>query len=329
MEIAVEDIARRLGEALGVDCVDMPADDDIASLRRGVSMLVYTVFDFGVVGLLGERVLVARPREDLAPAHLVRLLDEVDAASPHPVVCSLRSVTPYLRDALLGEHRGFVIDDGQAYVPGFLRLVPKRRLKSVPAPEPWGPAERQAFIYLIGHMGEEVTAAGLREATGMSATSAARALAKVAAAAPIERSVGGLTGRTNMWRVVDAELFVERGTAAFGNPVRRRLFVETTEAGGMPLAGLSALANRSLLVPPGMEQRACGVARSKGLHSVDRFEVGASVREVFVLSYDPAPFVDGGLVDLYTMVRTVDRADERVDSAIEEATEGCPWLRMA
>ena len=325
----MDDIAKRLGEALGADCDVMPADVAVASLRQSVSMLAYATFDFGLVELLGEGILLARPREDLAPARLVRLLDEVDAASPHPVVCSLRSVTPYLRDAMLRERRGFVTDDGQAYVPGFLRLVPKRRLKPVLAPESWGPAERQAFIYLLCHVGGEVTSAGLREVTGMSATSAARALAKVAATAPVERSVGGPTGRTNVWRVADAMSFVERGTAAFGDPVRRRLFAEATEVEGMPLTGLSALANRSLLVPPGKEQRACSVARAKGLHAVDPYEADTTTSEVLVLSYDPAPFVDGKLVDLYTMVRTVDRADERVDSAVDEATEGCPWLRMA
>lgn len=324
----MDDIAKRLGEALGVDCVSISADDIVASLRQGVSMLAYASFDFGIVELLGERVLVARPKEDLAPARLVRLLDEVDASSLCPVVCSLRSVTPYLRKALLGEHRGFVTDDGQAYVPGFLRLVPKRRLKPVLAPEPWGPAERQAFIFLVDHMGDEVTAAGLREATGMSATSAARAFAKVAATAPVEKSVGGPTGRTNVWRVADAVSFVESGTAALGDVVRRRLFVEATETEDIPLAGLSALANRSLLVPPSTEQRACGVARARGLKAIDPYEVDTQVCEVFVLSYDPAPFVENDMVDMYTMVRTVDRTDERVDSAVEEATEDCPWLRM-
>lgn len=329
MEIIVDDIGKRLGEALGVDCAAMPADDAVASVRREVSMLAYATFDFRLVELLGEGVLIARPREDLAPARLVRLLDEVDAASPHPVVCSLREVTPYLRETLLRERRGFVTDDGQAYVPGLIRLVPKRRLRTVPASEPWGPAERQAFIYLVGHVGEDVTAADLREATGMSATSVTRALAKVAATAPVERSVGGPRGRTNVWRVEDPESFVERGTAAFGDPVRRRLFVEATEAEGMPLAGMSALASRSLLVPPGIEQRACGAARARGLHAVVPWELVAPVREVLVLSYDPVPLVGGGLVDLYTMLKTVDRSDERVDSAVEEATEGCPWLRMA
>ena len=325
----MDDIAKRLRDALGVECCAMPEDDATASLSQSVSMLAYATFEFSVVELLGERILVAKPRESLAPAQLVGLLDELDAASPYPVACSLRSVTPYLRGTLLRERRGFITDDGQVYVPGFLRLVPKKRLRRVTAPEPWGPAERQAFIYLLGCIGEDATVADLREVTGMSATSATRAIARVAAIAPIEKSVGGSTGRTNMWRVEDAESFVERGTVAFGDPVRRRLFVEAKEAKSLPLVGLSALADRSLLVPPSIEQRACGVARAKELHARDPYESEALVREVIVLSYDPTPFAEGGLVDLYTMVRTVDRANERVDSAVEEATEGCPWLRLA
>ena len=325
----MDDIAKRLRDALGVECCAMPEDNATASLSQSVSMLAYATFEFSVVELLGERILVAKPRESLAPVQLVGLLDELEAASPYPVACSLRSVTSYLRGTLLRERRGFITDDGQVYVPGFLRLVPKKRLRRVTAPEPWGPAERQAFIYLLGCIGEDATVADLREVTGMSATSATRAIARVAAIAPIEKSVGGSTGRTNMWRVEDAESFVERGTVAFGDPVRRRLFVEAKEAKSLPLVGLSALADRSLLVPPSIEQRACGVARAKELHARDPYESEALVREVIVLSYDPTPFAEGGLVDLYTMVRTVDRANERVDSAVEEATEGCPWLRLA
>lgn len=325
----MDDMAKRLSETLGVDCVVLPADDVSTFLRHAVSMLTYASFDFRAVELLGERLLFARPREDLAPARLTRLLDEVDAASPWPVVCDLRSVTPYLRDILLRERRGFVTDDGQAYVPGFLRLAPRRRLRNAPVLEPWGPAERQAFIYLLSHVGEDVTAAGLREAVGMSTTSAARAFAKVAAAAPVEKTVGGPTGRTNVWRVTDAESFVECGTVAFGNPVRRRLFVKATDAADLPLVGLSALAKRSLLAEPHMEQRACSGTQAKGLLAVNPYEEDMPTSEVIVLTYDPAPFVEDGLVDLYTMVRTVDRADERVESAIEEATEGHPWLRLA
>lgn len=324
----MDDMAKMLGEALGVDCIALPADGTGASLRQKLSILVYAAFDFYCVELLSERILIARPREDLVPVRLIRFLDEVDAASPYPVVCSLRSVTPYLRAILFREHKGFVTDDGQAYVPGFLRLVPKRRLRPAQAPDPWGPAERQAFIYLLGHIGEEVTATGLREVTGMSATSATRALAKVAASTPVERSVGGPTGRTNVWRVADVESFVERGMASFGDAVRRHLFVEATAAAGLPLAGLSALADQSMLVPPRMEQRACGARQARGLRLVGPYDVGVPASEVLVLSYDPAPFVRDGMVDPFTMIVTIPeemREDERVHMAIEDAVGGYAW----
>ena len=323
------DIGNVFSEALGVDCVVLSGDVVDARLKEGLSMLAYSSFAFQPLEVLGERVLVARPRERIAPVRLTRLLDEVGRSVDETVVCSLPSVTPYLRNVFLSERCGFVTDDGQAYIPGFLRLIPRRQLPAASQPEPWGPAERQAFLHLLTHVGSTVTSADLRKATGMSATTANRALAAVASAAPVERAVGGATGRTNVWRVENAEAFVERGTEAFGDPLRRHVYVERSEADGLPLAGLSALSERSLLAPPVVGQRACGVRDARGLHPVDPHETCGLMSEVLVLSFDPKPFMRDGMVDLYTMIRTVDRSDERVDAALEEATEGCPWLRLA
>lgn len=323
------DITRTLSDALGVECVALPVDDVDARLRRGLSMLAYSSFDFQPLEILGERVLVARPRERMAPAVLTRLLDEVGCAAGDTVVCSLPSVTPYTRGVLLEERRGFVTDDGQAYVPGFLRLIPVRRMRPVTSAGPWGPAERQAFLFLLGHIGENVTANDLRSATGMSMTSAARALRTVSASVPIGKNVFGETGRLNVWRVTDADAFVERGSVAFGEAERKRFWASEAEVGFLPLAGLSALSERSLLAPPRVPQRACGFRGARSIRQVDPYEHDGDLAEVIVLSYDPAPFVDDGLVDLYTMIRIVDRSDERVDAAVEEATEGCPWLRLA
>lgn len=329
LRICMVDIAATLSNALGVVCVTSPRDDADARLRRGLSMLAYSSFDFQPLEVLGERVLVARPRERMAPARLTRLLDEVGCAVGDTVVCSLPSVTPYLRGVLLEEGRGFVTDDGQAYVPGLLRLMPARRMRSVTPADSWGPAERQAFLFLLGHVGEGVTANDLRLATGMSTTSAARALRTVSASVPVGKNVLGETGRLNVWRVTDVDSFVEKGSVVFGEAERRRFWASEAEVGFLPLAGLSALSERTLLAPPRAPQRACGPRDARSIRRVDGYEYDGSLTEVIVLSYDPAPFVEDGLVDAYTMVRTVDRSDERIDAAVEEATEGCPWLRLA
>ena len=46
---------------------------------------------------------------------------------------------------------------------------------------------------------------------------------------------------------------------------------------------------------------------------------------VHVLPYDPAPFARDGVVDPFTMLKTVSRHDERIDMAIEEIKEGMGW----
>ena len=46
---------------------------------------------------------------------------------------------------------------------------------------------------------------------------------------------------------------------------------------------------------------------------------------VHVLPYDPTPFAKDGVVDPFTMLKTVSRHDERIDMAIEEIKEGMGW----
>lgn len=324
----MDDLAQRLSDALGVECVG--ADCASERLFAGLSLLAVASFDFCRVEVLGEGLLVARPKEDMTPRSLVRLLGEVARASSDTVVCSLPSITPYLRRTLLSARRGFVSDDGQAYVPGLLRLMPQGERKRPLAPGPWSPAERLAFVYLLLHVGESVTSADLVAATGLSATSAKRALARVSESAPLERTLGGRTGRAAIWRVVDPEAFVEQGTAVFGEVVRRRFFVEEKDVQHLPYAGTSALAKRSLLAPPITPRRACSAGDASALVALQEMPAASvPVCEVLVLGYDPLPVAMDGLVDMYTMLRTVDRSDERIDLAVEEATEGCPWLRLA
>lgn len=46
---------------------------------------------------------------------------------------------------------------------------------------------------------------------------------------------------------------------------------------------------------------------------------------VHVLAYDPVPFASDGVVDAFTMLKTVKRHDERIDMAIEEIKEDMGW----
>lgn len=58
----------------------------------------------------------------------------------------------------------------------------------------------------------------------------------------------------------------------------------------------------------------------------DELEAFPDPVKVKVLAYDPRPQSSNGLVDEFTMMKTLDDPDdERVVLSLEEALGGCPW----
>ena len=257
----------------------------------------------------------------------MRQMQTVSDCSGMATVCLVEEMTPYLRRQLLGAGIGFASADGQAFVPGLLRLSAERALAPKPRRTSLSPAAKLAFLFLVNRVGEDVTVADFVSATGLSRSSGKRALEEVRAAAPLARRIAGPTMRTAVYRVDDPDGFAAQGSVAFGAAVAFCFHVERGDADGLPLSGLSALAARSLLSPPETPQVACSPRQAARLRkgAVDPGP-GRDAVEIQALSYDPAAFVERGLVDLCTMIMTVDRSDERVDSAVEEAVGGSPWL---
>ena len=284
-------------------------------------------FEIEGVSLLGEKMVCATPLQGMKHSALASHMDLMSESLGVPVVCVLEDMTPYLRRTLVDRGLAFVSGDGQAYVPGLLRLRRMRKAPVKPRRSSLSPAGRLVFIYLAGHVEEDVTVTDLALATGLSNASVKRAIDEVRAAAPLSKRMGGPKSRTAIYRVDESERFTAEGSASFGEAVRSRFLAGEGDASSLPLCGLSALAERSLLAPPRTPQVACSpsdAASLKGL-AVGPGHEGRAV-EVLALSYDPLPLAEDGLVDLCTMAMTVDRSDERVDSTIEEALEGRPWL---
>ena len=327
MESLMDDVAAMLGDALGIDGAAEWGGEALSAIVAKLPMVTRSLFDFSGVEMLGERMVVARPLGPMKPAALVGQMEVVSECAGMAAVCFVEDMTPYLRKTLLGAGAAFVSADGQAFVPGLLRLTANRELAPKPRRSSLSPAAKLAFLYLVGHVNEDVTVADLVSATGLSRSSGKRALEEVRAEAPLARRIGGPTSRTAIYRVDEPGDFSAQGSAAFGEAIESRFFVGREDAAGLPLSGLSALAARSLLSPPEIPQVACSPSDSARLRlGAVNPEPGKDVAEVQALSYDPAAFVEQGLVDLCTMAMTVDRSDERVDSAVEEAVGGSPWL---
>lgn len=317
--------AERVSELLGIDAAEWSGPE----LEQAVNFLplfLSGLYDLSGVEIAGERMIVARPVDNERPEALVRHMELISQHAGCPAVLSIDETTPYLRRKLVSTRTGFVTANGQAFIPGLLRLAPQTKTAPQTKRAFMSPSAKQAFVCLMLHAREDVTVADLVAATGMSRSSGKRALEEVRAAAPLSRGLAGPKSRTAVYRARDPQGLAYSGSAAFGPAVRERFLVPVDAAEGLPLCGRSALAECSLLSPPSPREVACAPGDAAQLREFAVEGRDGSV-EVAVLTYDPMPFVDAGRVDLCTMALTVDREDERINSCLEEAVEKeMPWL---
>lgn len=305
-----------------------PASIKVDDLAKALPMMAVASFSFEPVSVLGEDTLVIRPTRSMKPAELVKQARLVERSVDLQTVVRIESTTPYLRRELIAAEVGFLTDDGEFFMPARIRLkavkesVPRIERTSLP------PTAKAAALAILLDPDRGVTSADIARMVGISPTAAKRALRTLLDKTSLAKSVAGPTGRTFFYRVDSLESFAETVSEAFGPVVRERILVTEEDAAELPLCGLSALSERSLLSPPKTPQAAAAPSDAAALRLAAASEIGNErLVEVSVLDYDPYPFVKDGIVDPFTMMKTIRESDERIEMAIEEASKEVPWLK--
>lgn len=267
--------------------------------------------------VLGSSVLFAEGASESDES--LKRLDALERAVGEPVAVFLSSATTSQKRSLMAARRGFLTGQGDMYLPQ-LAVALKAGTQRKPVVRTFTPAQQQAFLYcLLG--GEPFTQEGLRKLTGISAAGASRALSSLSEAGLVDYRIGGKTGRKREYFVPDKVEFFRKGQKLFGNPIKS--YGDDAHAPGALVSGLSALAQRSDLVPPSKTIVATGPNNETG-ENIGIGDVGEAC-VVQRLSYDPSPFAEGGIVDPFTMLMTIDEDDERISMALRKALGGYSW----
>lgn len=268
---------------------------------------------------LGSSVLFA---EDISGAgETIKRLDALEKAVGEPVVAFLSSATTFQKRSFMAARRGFLTEQGDMYLPQ-LALALKEGMRRRSAIRTFTPAQQQAFLYcLLGS--EPLTQEGLRELTGISAAGASRALSSLSETGLIDYRIGGKTGRKREYFVPDKAEFFRRGKKLFGSPIRSYENKVCTPEDRVLASGLSALAERSDLLPPSNAIVAIGPNVKTNENPGDgEIEKTCIIQR---LAYDPIPFAENGAVDPFTMLMTIDEEDERISMALRKALGGYSW----
>jgi len=275
--------------------------------------------------------MLARSDEAETPAtirkHITHLRDKWDG----PVVYVREELQSYNRKRLIEHHVPFIVPGKQMYLPPLGVDLRERFGATRQKVETLSPSTQAVLIYALLQTAEEepLTAARLSPQLRYAPITLSRAFDELESA-DLARSDS--VGRTRQLHLKGTKKAVwSRALAMLRSPVKQLHHVrgDVHELQGLT-AGLSALAQRSMIVEP--SNAVIAVSREDWTSAQQRGSIElVSMREadtvdVEVWAYPPQILSDNGAVDPLSLYLSLhDEADERIESALEHMLEALPW----
>jgi len=237
----------------------------------------------------------------------------------------------YTRRRLVERHISFVVPGQQMYWPELgVAAQARKTARTVVKPEAFTPVAQAVLIHALnGNIKTPITPKDLADQLGYAGMSMTRALDE------IEASGLGRVTREGRERLLDFDkdrhTLWQEALPYLHNPVRETVHIKKDQ---LPPnlqieAGETALADRSILVPPKETVYAVGRRSWKKLaERVEQIPVeDVGTCRIQSWRYDPALFVKNGQVDPFSLYLSLqDEKDERLEMALAEMMEKTVWL---
>ena len=255
--------------------------------------------------------IAAEVEHEASLPELKRISSQVSMRAGLPVAL-VAQIDARQRKALVSQGIPFVVPGRQAFLP-MLGFVANSKRDPVPLAKVLAPGTQAVLVTLAANP-ELRTSEELMEMTGMPSSSISRALDDLSRRGLVIKSKEGrklvilLNGSRNS--------LLKSSLGCLRNPVERVVYARiNNKTNGLPLAGESALSQRSMLSPPRIEQRATSkrAFRDLAIDEVQRGEL-RDVETVELQLWSYYPLVAGGdaVDDVSLALTLVGEGDERV-----------------
>lgn len=273
----------------------------------------------------------AEPPAPLVLSKQLAQLAERLGATPERTCLVAEQLPAYLRRRLVELGQTFVIPGHQLFWPalGSAETVQRpRRLKPAPVAQFSPVAQQLLLALLLGRLPQANTVRLAAQALGYTGMSLSRAVKELEATRMIETRTHG---KSRGFALQDStQATWERALPLLRSPVLRTICVreESLPAGGLPLAGETALAEFSNLAAPSTAVYAT-CSRRWPRDFPDAIEVPLHDEGccwVQLWRYAPQALAERGLVDPLSLQLSLrDEHDMRVQIALDELMEHIPW----
>ncbi len=327
MIVETTEIERYLSETLGIT-----ATLSAWQASKTVPLFLRDAYRFVVTELLEIPCLLMIDRSDEAPspATICKQMEQVRTKWEGELIYVRPQVAAYQRKRLIQQRVAFLVPGNQLYLPmlgidlreHFLRQRQKRTVLS--------PAAQVLVLRLLLDSYDALrTPVEFGKCLGYSKMTMSRAFDELETSQLCDiRHVGRerqlrLPGtRKELW---------ENALALLRSPVKQRFHVQGLHESKLGVAaGLTALANRSMLASPATPEVAITSGMWKSFEGDKRLEHTTAddpgAIQVQVWRYDPKLFADKEGVDRFSLFLSLrESRDERIEAALEEMMGAVKW----
>ncbi|MBO6577093.1 MAG: hypothetical protein JJ896_15005 [Rhodothermales bacterium] len=327
----MEDLPKRLTvyfeEALG-------ASLEMHPWRRSLPHFLRHAYDYGVAEVLGAKLLFVfdDADEERAPSVIRKHISQMRANEEgiDGVVYVPRRVSAYNRSRMVKQGLPFVVPGNQMYLPTIGIDFREHFRRSRPEPARLSPSAQVLLIHMLLHRTDSrITPKQAGITLGYSPMTMTRAFDELEAA---KLAISQSHGRTRPLGLIapPGETW-QLALSYLRSPIKRRSVIQRNSAlDAAPIAGLSALAEYTMMAHPRRPTRALSqeawqkVRVSLDTTSIPQQDPDAITIEVW--SYSPSVISHRECVDHLSLFLSLrDSEDERVTAALDELLEQVAW----
>ena len=290
----------------------------------GENKLPYYLLDrynFELASMDGITALIVKPKGELEPIgairkHIKRLSGEISC----PVVFELNTITRQRKKSFIEARIPFVVSGKQIYLPfmGMLLLEKCDGEQNLNMPSKLQPSSQMLLFAFLHGKGAPVQMSRMAEQLHFSAMTISRAAVQLTEIGLLQKKAVG-NQRLLVSELTPEEIF-QKAEPFLLSPVKKTIYIpKSQKRADMFAAGLTALAEQTMLNPPAMETlgSVCPERefRDKTTQVLDT-EMQCAVQ---LWRYDPRLISQAERIDAFSLAASLkDEMDERVEQCVEE-----------
>jgi|688.fasta_scaffold31213_4 hypothetical protein len=324
----IEKLKKYLEKTLGIEIFIRPWKD-----RKKLPFFLVDAHTFFESSLLNNPCLIMVSKNDieLTPNTIQKHWNQVTKKWNAPCIYVSDTISSYNRRHLIQRHIPFIIPNNQIYIPDFGFHLREYFKQQQIHKKFFSPAAQTVIIStLLREKNEKLIPSELATTLGYSPMTMTRVFNELETA-----GIGKLInkGKERWWIFEDTKKDLwDQTNGMLRSPIRRRETMKLWPKGKMmqmPLAGISALAEMTMINSPPFPIYAIGVEeyrQTKLPKGLQLSPVDEADLELEIWNYNPKLFSENGRVDPFSLYLSLrETTDERIEIALETSVEKIKW----